>query len=625
MKTWVLISIILVVFATVGTAIAMTILFVRKRAKARAEENYSKSIVNEALLAQNLETQAAVITDVEAAANDANAAVGNDQDLAFGELAQSKKDLEELQKNLAAATVTTNTLKNEKNAVANAAKADKALEVSKKDLSFVKSTRDKIKNATATGIQTITKSLQDQQQVLKEFRASLQKKAMVMAQEVNNPAITPPVLTDKPSVRTIWDAAVQLVVTAPNPDVAIKQLAELYQVIQKDAADLKKAADDYKNPKVCEKIMRVQLDGKIGCPDGFTDTGRNLGDVDGEVQCVRGPCPALNPNKCGYTRRVEKFGRYECPIGYKDTGRPDVSDYQCQIGPCGAIPDDCQFSKKINGQCPSGMVTTDWVGDENYFCRTQACKMPPKPPVCQFSKKINGQCPSGMVTTDWVGDENYFCRTPACKMPPKPPACQFSKKINGQCPSGMVTTDWVGDANYFCRTPACKMPPKPAPAPAPGPAPSGGCPSGGWMDAQGTVFSSYPRPGSREAIDNSGAQWEGLFAYANGKQSREWVASQNIVAVFNSRDGRNDGEMKKKYAGRTLWVKNKSNGTCMQVKVLDTCADSDCSGCCTRNANAGGGMLIDFEVNTAKRFFGSGYREEGGEPANFERILWQFA
>ena len=584
MKTWVLISIILVVFATVGTAIAMTILFVRKRAKARAEENYSKSIVNEALLAQNLETQAAVITDVEAAANDANAAVGNDQDLAFGELAQSKKDLEELQKNLAAATVTTNTLKNEKNAVANAAKADKALEVSKKDLSFVKSTRDKIKNATATGIQTITKSLQDQQQVLKEFRASLQKKAMVMAQEVNNPAITPPVLTDKPSVRTIWDAAVQLVVTAPNPDVAIKQLAELYQVIQKDAADLKKAADDYKNPKVCEKIMRVQLDGKIGCPDGFTDTGRNLGDVDGEVQCVRGPCPALNPNKCGYTRRVEKFGRYECPIGYKDTGRPDVSDYQCQIGPCGAIPDDCQFSKKINGQCPSGMVTTDWVGDEN-----------------------------------------YFCRTPACKMPPKPPACQFSKKINGQCPSGMVTTDWVGDANYFCRTPACKMPPKPAPAPAPGPAPSGGCPSGGWMDAQGTVFSSYPRPGSREAIDNSGAQWEGLFAYANGKQSREWVASQNIVAVFNSRDGRNDGEMKKKYAGRTLWVKNKSNGTCMQVKVLDTCADSDCSGCCTRNANAGGGMLIDFEVNTAKRFFGSGYREEGGEPANFERILWQFA
>jgi hypothetical protein len=145
------------------------------------------------------------------------------------------------------------------------------------------------------------------------------------------------------------------------------------------------------------------------------------------------------------------------------------------------------------------------------------------------------------------------------------------------------------------------------------------------MDAMGTVFSSYPRANSKEGSDNSGDRWAGLFAYVDGKQSPSWVASQNIVAVFNSRDGRNDSEMKRKYAGRMLWVKNKSNGTCMKVKVLDTCADSDCSGCCTRNANQGGGMLIDLEVNTAKRFFGSGYQEQNGEPANMEKILWQFA
>jgi hypothetical protein len=36
-------------------------------------------------------------------------------------------------------------------------------------------------------------------------------------------------------------------------------------------------------------------------------------------------------------------------------------------------------------------------------------------------------------------------------------------------------------------------------------------------------------------------------------------------------------------------------------------------------------MLIDLEVNTAKRFFGSGYQEQNGEPANMEKILWQFA
>ena len=40
------------------------------------------------------------------------------------------------------------------------------------------------------------------------------------------------------------------------------------------------------------------------------------------------------------------------------------------------------------------------------------------------------------------------------------------------------------------------------------------------------------------------------------------------------------------------------------LQVVDTCDDSDCSGCCSQNANRNGGFLIDLEYHTAKRFWG---------------------
>jgi hypothetical protein len=44
----------------------------------------------------------------------------------------------------------------------------------------------------------------------------------------------------------------------------------------------------------------------------------------------------------------------------------------------------------------------------------------------------------------------------------------------------------------------------------------------------------------------------------------------------------------------------------IDVTVYDMCADSDCSGCCTANANQNGiGFLIDIEKYTMQRF-GSG-------------------
>ena len=340
MNLWIVLTITAVVLAVVATAITLVVLYLKKRAKARANEDYLKSITDQSLIAANLDTQAQVINNVDAVAQDSLGQIGDSQDITFSQVADSKAQLDQLQQNLAAATLATNALSVQKNAQDTANKADTALTSTKSDLSFLQKTKDTIQQNTAKGLQIITAALQQQNDALKAFKDSLQQKAITMAREVNVPSINLPKLKSKPSVRTIWDAAIQLVVTAPTQDVAIKQLGRIYTVTQKDSDDLKQAANEYKNPKQCERIPRVLIDGTWKCPDGFTDTGRNWGDVDGYIQCTRGPCDALKPNTCGYTRRVSKNGRYECPFGYKDTGRPATSPYQCFIGPCGPTPAD---------------------------------------------------------------------------------------------------------------------------------------------------------------------------------------------------------------------------------------------------------------------------------------------
>ncbi len=42
----------------------------------------------------------------------------------------------------------------------------------------------------------------------------------------------------------------------------------------------------------------------------------------------------------------------------------------------------------------------------------------------------------------------------------------------------------------------------------------------------------------------------------------------------------------------------------IEAVVCDTCSDSDCNGCCTKNAGKTG-YLIDMESNTYARFGGS--------------------
>jgi hypothetical protein len=114
-----------------------------------------------------------------------------------------------------------------------------------------------------------------------------------------------------------------------------------------------------------------------------------------------------------------------------------------------------------------------------------------------------------------------------------------------------------------------------------------------WQRANLTHYTSYPERGSEECVKYSGCYWEGKFtAYGDyEKKPPAWVEAHNIASVrfdhFN------------KLAFRTLRVRSGKHE--LDVVVYDSCADTDCSGCCTRNSRETG-FLIDLEVHTADRF-----------------------
>ena len=140
-------------------------------------------------------------------------------------------------------------------------------------------------------------------------------------------------------------------------------------------------------------------------------------------------------------------------------------------------------------------------------------------------------------------------------------------------------------------------------AAATGGAPAGGGSAGGagstadcsntslvWKSANKTNYTSYPDPGSEECIKYNGCTWAGQFAACNGTKSEDWVAAHNIVSAFPDFTALklHDLCLRK---GQKLIV----------VTVLDTCADSDCSGCCTQNKGSAD-ELIDIESYTDARW-----------------------
>jgi indole-3-glycerol phosphate synthase len=57
METWIIITLIIVTLAALGSAGGLTWFFLRRRAQRRASDNYTKSLIDESLLAANLEKQ----------------------------------------------------------------------------------------------------------------------------------------------------------------------------------------------------------------------------------------------------------------------------------------------------------------------------------------------------------------------------------------------------------------------------------------------------------------------------------------------------------------------------------------------------------------------------------------
>lgn len=119
-----------------------------------------------------------------------------------------------------------------------------------------------------------------------------------------------------------------------------------------------------------------------------------------------------------------------------------------------------------------------------------------------------------------------------------------------------------------------------------------GCETPGltWKSARKTYYTSYPDPGSEECIEYNGCTWAGEFAACQGKKPEAWVEAHNIVAAFPDFD--------------TLMLHDlclRSGDKTLVVTVLDTCADSDCSGCCTQN-QGDADQLIDLESYTNDRW-----------------------
>jgi hypothetical protein len=91
--------------------------------------------------------------------------------------------------------------------------------------------------------------------------------------------------------------------------------------------------------------------------------------------------------------------------------------------------------------------------------------------------------------------------------------------------------------------------------------------------------------------------YEGQFAACSQTETQAWVMAHNIVAFYQKQDPNGFNTMKL----HDLCLKDPSSGQTIRVTVYDTCADSDCSGCCTQNQGSAD-ALIDVESYTYARF-----------------------
>jgi hypothetical protein len=110
-----------------------------------------------------------------------------------------------------------------------------------------------------------------------------------------------------------------------------------------------------------------------------------------------------------------------------------------------------------------------------------------------------------------------------------------------------------------------------------------------WRSARKTNYESYPAPGSEECVKYHGCDYLGQFQACANAMPESWVAGHDIASVFPL-EGLELHSLCLRAGSRT-----------MIVTVIDTCADSDCGGCCTEN-RGDADRLIDLEKYTNERF-----------------------
>ena len=113
-----------------------------------------------------------------------------------------------------------------------------------------------------------------------------------------------------------------------------------------------------------------------------------------------------------------------------------------------------------------------------------------------------------------------------------------------------------------------------------------------------------PNAPTEECDDYSGCEYIGDFA-AIGHKSLEYVQTHNLVAFFDASDPKGKN-FQSKWAAKTIEITKtyKSKTYIFNATIADTCADSDCNGCCTRNSG-NTGYLVDIEYFTAMNNFGT--------------------
>jgi hypothetical protein len=129
--------------------------------------------------------------------------------------------------------------------------------------------------------------------------------------------------------------------------------------------------------------------------------------------------------------------------------------------------------------------------------------------------------------------------------------------------------------------------------------------------ASWTYYNSYPaccknnpnydpKASKEECEDYSGCKYSGDFA-AIGHKSFDYVKNNNLVAFYDNSDPKGT-HFNSKYGGKKIKVTHGSKS--FTALIADTCGNSDCNNCCTKNSKPSG-YLLDMEYYTVMRNFGA--------------------